>query len=129
MLYFETVRPQELLNVGLAVVQFPMMGVAAHTEDVIEGIPPIERYQSVGGFGQQCLSYITAPLFEVEVANHADVRVGALLTGFIPREVWLPVLDETQYSTTLCRQVRLQPLEDRLAIQFVLKKAGLPLGG
>ena len=106
-----------------------VMGVTAHAKDVIECISPIETCQLVTGFGQQGFSYIIAPLFEVKVANHTDMWVGALSTVFIPSEIRLPALNETQHLTTLCRQVRFQALEDRLTLQFVLEEASLPFGG
>jgi hypothetical protein len=129
MFNLKTRYPQEMIDVGLAVVQLPMMRVTAHTQDVKESVALIEIYQMIPGYFQQGYSHVHPSLIEENVADYTDTGIINLLTGVVPGEVRLPILNKSQYLAMLFCVMRSKALEDSLTIQIILEQAGLPLLG
>jgi hypothetical protein len=121
------VGSQELVHVRLAAMQLSMAGIAAHPEGVIERIALVESRQALAGLGQQCFANVLSSSLKEQVANDADLWVGALLSILSPGIARLPTLDEPQQPLPFCAKISLQAPEEWAAIQSIAQKAGLPL--
>jgi hypothetical protein len=75
-----------------ALVQFAVVGVAAHPEDVIERVLSEELAQIIFTLPKQEVRCVQAILIEIKVPKEADLWISVLLTLLIPGQGRLSVL-------------------------------------